>query len=260
MTKLACFVGMGFALVGCAGDADDTKISDQNLVERRIGLRFTETITGTFYENDRDATPAHLFAKEREGGGVELAITVEANAPDLDGLIDEPEHEVALTGTVTIGSLRGERVVAPTRGTLRVLAVDPSTQIHEFRYEVTFLQRNVRYRVLGKKYALDDGTEKIDPFFDREVLRPLRGTALGDAYTDTTTVYATVYDERSGASVGSGLMRFETLQSPEAVMSALAFLRSFDVTGTDDPLEKARGLLAFERFVFGELVRIYGPF
>jgi hypothetical protein len=257
MTKLACLVGMGFALAGCSGDAVSTKSSD--LVERRIGLRFTETLKGTFYENDPDATPAHLFAKERQGGGVELAITVDANAPDLDALIEEPAHEAELTGGVTIGSLRGERVVAPTRGTLRLLAVEPSTQIHEFRYEVTFAHRNVRYRVLGKKYVLADGTESIDPLFDRELLRPLRGTALGDAYTDTTTVYATVRDDRSGASVGSGLMRFETVQSPEAVMSALAFLRSFDVTGTDDPLEKAHALFAFKHFVFGELARIYGP-
>jgi hypothetical protein len=275
LKKLSCLVGLiAFALgTGCSGEGAaesqelPTSVSEQEITlpacrdgRACLGLKFAETLKGKFYENDPDATPAHLFAREREGGGVDFGMALEANAADLKKLIEQPEHQADLKGTVTIGSLRGDLVVAPTDpgGTLRILAVNPSTQVHEFRYEVTFTHRNERYRLLGTKYVLKDSTEQIDPLFDREGLRLLRGTWVGDAYTDTTTIYATL--QKGGASVGSGLMRFQTVQSPAAVLSALKFFTSFKVTGAREPGQQALGLIAFHEMVLGEIIRIYEPF
>ena len=71
-----------------------------------------------------------------------------------------------------------------------------------------------------------------------------------EVIADYTTLYGRVYglegEERRQA--GAAYLKFRTFEDLAAAGNLIDFLRSFQVTGTDDPLLRTQGLLRFLAF------------
>ena len=83
-----------------------------------------------------------------------------------------------------------------------------------------------------------------------------------EVLADYTTLFCRVYarqGQKRGAQLGSALMKFRTFEDFAAVGNLAGFLRSFRVTGTDNPLLQAQGQMRFLAFT-GQFVQTeYDP-
>jgi len=76
---------------------------------------------------------------------------------------------------------------------------------------------------------------------------------------DYTTLYCRLSEVASGKEMGGALLKFKTFESPEAAGSFANFLKSFRVTGTDNPVLKAEGVARFLAFTNQFILREYDP-
>src|SRR5207302_3672532 len=74
---------------------------------------------------------------------------------------------------------------------------------------------------------------------------------------DYTTAYCHLTETVSGKELGTGLLKFKTFESLEAVGSFASFLQSFQVTGTDNPILKAQAQLRFLAFTNQFVIQEY---
>jgi hypothetical protein len=97
------------------------------------------------------------------------------------------------------------------------------------------------YLLAGRKYLQKDG-------------RDLREIAH-----DFTTCYGHLTEVATGRELGSALLRFRTFEDPDAVRSLADYLKSFRVTGTDNPFVQAQGPLRFMALTNQFVAREYDP-
>jgi hypothetical protein len=74
---------------------------------------------------------------------------------------------------------------------------------------------------------------------------------------DYTTLYYSVTENNSHA--GAGVLKFRTFENLAAVGNLAGFLRSFTVTGTDDPVIRLRAQMRFLAFTAEFVMREYDP-
>lgn len=207
-----------------------------------LGMKFEEEMVGWFSEGSSD--PAG--AKPAEAVGCRFNVTMTVR--DLNEFIDGAEHEASLSGTISFDRLAGSGPVTyqvdARHSLFNYLRINPETGEAEMRYHIEFRTDAGReYTLEGRKYMQkDDGGG-------------LRG--IQEVLEDYTTLFCHVYERQGrqqGAAIGAALLKFRTFEDIAAVGNLTGFLRSFRVTGTDNPVLQAQGQMRFLAFT-GQFVQ-----
>jgi len=200
-----------------------------------LGMTFDEEMEGWFAAGQAEA------GVERPEGAVDCGFRLRMTVRDLNEFIEGPAHEARARGSIRFGDLDGRGPVTcavdEQRSWFQYLSVNRETGEAEIRYCLEFTtDTGARYALDGRKYMQKDRHAGADTA--REVI------------ADYTTLYGRVYglegEERRQA--GAAYLKFRTFEDLAAAGNLIDFLRSFQVTGTDDPLLRTQGLLRFLAF------------
>jgi cholesterol oxidase len=188
----------------------------------KIGLRFTETMIGTYFEGDQ------------KDNGSPIRFTVTVISDDLDALIANPKHEARMVGTLTCGALSSQPLTV-IDGRFNLFVVD----------EDSVERRNMNYRMTletidGNRFYLTG--QKI-----------ITRSSLLELWTQTNTLYAEIRD--SDAAGAPAIGRATLIITPE---NFLKQQRTIEVTNAPDVETRLAWTLKFGRFFAGVLYREYG--
>jgi cholesterol oxidase len=220
-----------------------------------LGMTFDEEMTGHYFPgfapqqgNDGDAEiEARASGPEaKQPCSFQARMTVR----DLNEFFESPEHEAAIQGTIDFGDFGGQGPatfeINQRKSRFNYLRINPATGEAEMLYNIYFRDSAQKeYLFYGRKYMRKNGPGGI--------------TGISEVLQDYTTLYCRVSEAASGTVLGSGLLKFRTFEDLDAAGSFAAFLSSFQVTGTDNALLKARGLLRFMALTNRFVMREYDP-
>ncbi len=223
-----------------------------------VGMTFDEEMDG-YYFPGLQLPPgragdlqidARIPATGVPPGATKFGFQARVTVRDLNEFIENPQHEAGLNGTLHFGDWlgRGEAtfVVDSRKSVFSYLRINPLTQEAEMNYEYYFSDSDQKeYRLFGRKYMQKDERGGIAGL--QEILR------------DYTTLYCHLTEVATGKELGTGQLKFRTLESLEAFGSLLAFTFSFKVTGTDNPLLKAQAQLRYMALTSQFILREYDP-
>jgi cholesterol oxidase len=196
----------------------------------RIGLRFTETMKGTYHVGD--AKPDGQTDDATEGTPISFTVTVVSD--DLADMLSNRQHEARMIGTLTCNALSSQPMTV-SDGIFNLFVVD----------ETNVERRNMNYRmtldtVEGKHFYLTG--QKI-----------ITHTSLLELWTQTNTLYATI---RASAADDAPVIGHATLViTPE---NFLKQQRTIEVTNAPDLETRLAWTLRFGRFFAGVLYTEYG--
>ncbi|HEY3596193.1 MAG TPA: alpha/beta fold hydrolase [Paraburkholderia sp.] len=191
----------------------------------KIGLRFTETMIGTY-------TPAQAGAGAEQSAPMRFTATVESN--DLDDMLTNPQHTARMVGTLTCAALSPEPLMI-VDGRFNLFVVD----------ETHVERRNMNYRMTleatgGKRYFL----------FGQKIITR---SSLLDLWEQTNTLYAEV---RASEAPDAPLIGRATLViTPE---NFLKQQRTIEVTNAPDLETRLKWTMRFGQFFAGVLFTEYG--
>ena len=198
----------------------------------RLGLQFTETMTGSLSTTVTDDSARAAGHGDRDGSPCELTLTVTSR--DLAELLTDSRHPATLVGTVSAKTLSDAPLMV-SDGEVNLLVRDPDrVNTRTMRYRMTLTARD------GTRYAF-------------EGVKLIRDAPGGDVWQDTTTLYVTVRagDGDRGPVVAQGILRIR----PEDFAKQMTTLR---VTNATSPAERLGALADFGRFFAGALYDVYG--
>jgi cholesterol oxidase len=197
----------------------------------RLGIEFTERMAGFVSLAEKDDYAAGAARGKQEDSSLAFTLTIVSD--DLDRMLTLPEHEAKMAGTVEAPTLSKD-AIAVTEGVFNLFVDDPD------RIET----RQMRYRM---KLTTDEGRHYY--FTGFKVIRDDPGM---DVWSDTTTLYVTLYDGDSDRSpiLGKGILRIR----PEDFMRQLTTMR---VTNAKDVAERLEATARFGKFFSDVLYRTY---
>ena len=227
-----------------------------------LGMTFDEQMVGWFFEGvstsaegrTGDIGMANLIpASGDPQGGAACSFQVRMTIRDLNEFVDGAEHEAGMQGAITFGRLQGDDSVTCTldsqKSLFNYLRVNPATGEAEMRYHLVFQTKSNRNFVFeGRKYMQKDESNGI--------------RAIQEVLQDYTTLFCHVYERGADASlkeVGIAYLKFRTFENLAAIGSLTEFLRSFKVTGSNDPLLQLAGQMRFLAFTGQFVQREYDP-
>lgn len=196
------------------------------------GIKFTETMRGhlsTSVLNDYAAAEARGIAD-----GTILEFTVTVSSDNLDDMLQNPNHEARLDGSITCPALSAAALTV-SHGVFRLLVVDPARAN----------ARQMFYRMTG---VAADGTQyRVDGF------KEIENDARLEIWQDTTTLFVTVTRLNGGGEtvVGKGILHI-------LPADFLHQITTMEVTGAATPLDALKGLAQFGLFFAGALFDTYG--
>lgn len=198
---------------------------------RKLGVRFTERMTGAFSTRVTDDFDAAADAGRDDESKLTFVLTVIAD--DLDLLLEDPSHQARLVGTVSAPVLSDEPLTV-RNGDFGLFVEDPADpEARRMTYRMELASRS------GDTF-----------FFDGYKL--IRDDALIDQWADTTTLFVTVRREgESGPVVGRGILRIR----PQDFMKQMT---TMDVTGATGPREELAALGRFGGYFTESLRDVYG--
>lgn len=214
------------------------------------GLVFDEEMKGHYFPG---FTPPAGRAGDQQieaklpADGKECSMEMRITARDLNEFIESAEHEARIDGTIRFCDFDGQpgQMICTINGSksyFNYLRVNPATQEAEMLYRVYFFAGVGReYLFSGRKYLQKDGRDV------REILR------------DFTTFYGHLTEVSTGRELGSALLKFRTFEDADAVRSFADYLKSFRVTGTENPFVQAQGQLRFLALTNQFVAREYDP-
>jgi cholesterol oxidase len=189
----------------------------------KIGLRFTETMKGTYVPAGE---PAEL--------GLPMSFTLTVESADLEDMLGNPQHEARMVGTLTCAALSPEPLMI-SNGRFNLFVVD----------EAHVERRNMNYRM-----DLDSTDGKRYYLFGQKIITR---SSLLDLWTQTNTLYAEV---RESEAVDAPLLGKATLIiTPE---NFLKQSRTIEVTNTPDLETRLKWTKKFGEFFAGVLFTEYG--
>ncbi|MFP3558290.1 alpha/beta fold hydrolase [Paraburkholderia sp. SIMBA_049] len=196
----------------------------------KIGLRFTETMIGTYFVGD--AKPAGQRDDPAEGTPISFTVTVVSD--DLDDMLANPQHQAHMIGTLTCTALSPQPMTV-NDGIFNLFVVD----------ETNVERRNMNYRMTldtvdGKHFYLTG--QKI-----------ITHTSLTELWTQTNTLYAKIRE--SDADDAPVIGHATLIITPE---NFLKQQRTIEVTNTPDIETRLAYTLKFGRFFAGVLYTEYG--
>jgi hypothetical protein len=244
--------GMYYVLTRSAGGVLPTNTLLQPFLNARmpdgVGMTFDEEMVGWYMAG------AEIPQKdEKPDGATTCSFKLRLTVRDLNEFIEGAAHEAQADGMLQFGSFDGFSPaiirIDPKRSTFQYLTVNPETREAEMRYNLYYRGLDGRlFRLLGRKFMQKD--------------RPAGKDALTEVLEDYTTLFYSVGEQNtdgSWKSLGAGVLRFRTFEDLPAVGNLAGFLRSFNVTGTDDPLLRIQGQMRFLAFTAQFVQREYDP-
>lgn len=199
-----------------------------------VGIRFTETMRGHWSRTVLDD-----YEKAEDDGKQKkqkLEFTVTVSTADLDAMLADPTHPARLDGSINCPELSPQPIEV-TAGTFNLLSTDP-TRVNA---------RQMIYRMTGR--AADGTQYRLDGF------KLIQDDRKLEVWADTTTLFVTLTREGPGAgaesTIGKGIVHI-------LPADFLKQMTTMQVTGTTNPLEQLKGLVAFGKFFAGAVFDTYG--
>jgi hypothetical protein len=194
-----------------------------------VSLTFQETMTGGFALGAGDPADGH---SEGELGGSTLTMRCTVDIADIDGFVDDPEHQAKLHAILDITALG--TAIAAHQGTLHVF--QPSSHepgVKLLRYRLPFVFGEQPYFLEGKKFIR-------------------HGSSPRDLWDQMRTLYTRLHagEDAHGPVAGAGILSID-------VQQILDLGASMRVTGTRSPVRKAEAMTRFGKLVLGELWDAY---
>lgn len=195
------------------------------------GVRFTESMKGYFSTKETQEFQAGFDRGESENSPFQFILTITAD--DANRLVDDPQHEAKMIGTVQAPAL-SKHPLTVTNGLFNLFVENPD--------EIGTL--NMVYRMV----LTGDGDTRYF-FHGYKIVRDDTGP---DLWSDTTTLYITVYEgtDDTGAVVGKGILHI----TPGDFAKQLTTMKAVHAPS------KLAGLKALARFgalFAGDLVSTY---
>jgi cholesterol oxidase len=191
---------------------------------QKIGLRFTETMVGTYEASEPAGAPV--------SAPISFTLTVESG--DLEEMLANPQHAARTVGTLTCAALSSQALTIAD-GTFNLFVVD----------KANVGRRNMNYAmtlesVEGPRYFLTG--QKI-----------ITRSSLLELWSQTNTVYAQI---RASDAPGAPMIGKATLiVTPE---NFLRQMRTIEVTHAPDLETRLQWTLKFGQFFAGVLFTEYG--
>lgn len=204
----------------------------QAAAPEKLGIQFTETMKGYFSTKVKDDYRRGEQQGRADGSPLEFTLTIASE--DLDQMLADQMHEGKIVGTVTAPALSGQPLTV-TGGTFNLFVVDPSqVATRRMWYKMRMVADD------GKAYYFE-GFKLIhdDPGFD--------------VWSDTTTLYITVFDGENNQSpiLGRGVL----IIRPQDFLRQMTTMQVKNARGAAERLEaEAR----FGRLFMGVLLQTYG--
>jgi cholesterol oxidase len=215
-----------------------------------ITLTFDETMVGWYFPGvftsaagrAGDLEIAARISQDGDPpGAVSCSFTIRLTARDVNEFVDGSAHEARAKGTISFGAFAELEDVTfnlnERTSSFNYLRVNEVTREAEMRYHLTFETPDGRsFLFEGCKYMQKDSP--AGPRGAQEVL------------DDYTTLYCHVYDltEEEPREIGTAFLKFRTFEDLAAVGNFAGFLRSFQITGTSDPLIQLQARMRFLAF------------
>ena len=226
-----------------------------------LGMTFDEQLVGWYFEGAHTAVPGRAGDLAIAGripssgtpkGGASCVFQGRMTVGDINEFVDGFAHQAGIKGSIQFGALQGTTggtfAIDEQASSFNYLIVNASTGEAEMRYHVEFkTEAGKRYVLEGRKYMQRTGAGGID--------------AIRELLLNYTTLYCHVF-QREGdtlTEIGTALLKFRTFEDLAAVGSLAAFLGSFNVTGTNDPILRLQGQMRFLAFTAQFVQREYDP-
>ncbi|MCC6858342.1 MAG: GMC family oxidoreductase [Bryobacterales bacterium] len=212
-----------------------------------LGMTFDEEMVGCYAEGASEPPSA-----VDQPGAVPCSFRARMTIRDVNEFIDGFEHEAGMEGSIAFGKLLGEGParfpIDPRNSSFRYLRVNPATGEAEMNYRIAFRSPDGREFLLeGNKYMQKSGGAGA--------------RAVRDLLGDYTTLYCRLLEVSHGdrKGIGTAYLRFRTFEDLAATANLAGFLRSFQVTGTSDPLLRLQAQMRFLAFTGQFVQREYDP-
>ncbi|MEX0790797.1 MAG: hypothetical protein WD178_08500, partial [Actinomycetota bacterium] len=197
-----------------------------------VGVQFTESMKGYFSPADAGDYQAGFDRGEAAGSTFEFVLTVISD--DIDRLLETPEHEAAMVGTVRAPKLSADPLTV-TEGRFNLFVdTDAGPVTKKMLYNMVMsTEEGRRYRFSGFKMVRDD------PGFD--------------LWSDTTTLYVTVYDgvPEDSAVLGTGILKI----LPDDFARQMTTMHA---NGNKGVIEGFGAIAKFGKAFAGDLLEVYG--
>lgn len=197
-----------------------------------LGIEFTETMRGYFSTEDKDDFEIGMKLGKEKDSKLEFTLTVSSD--NLDEMLSSNEHKAKLNGTVLAPALSDD-LLTVSDGVFQ-LFVDDKTSVET---------KKMNYRM---KMVTKAGDNYF--FYGYKTIHNDPGM---DLWSDTTTLYVTLYEGESEEApvLGKGILKI----LPKDFMKQMT---TIEATGVEDPVEKLKGIAKFGRFFAGVLYEVYG--
>lgn len=201
-------------------------------VVQKVGIEFTETMSGHFSTSVKDDYQRGAKQGEKENSPFTFTLTIVSE--DVEATISDPQHQAHMMGTVIAPTL-SPRPLTVNEGKFSLFVVDPTEPA----------TRRMWYKM---PLTADDGHVY---FF--EGFKLIRDHPLTDVWADTTTLYITVFDgtDSSAPVLGKGIL----IIRPQDFLRQLSTMRAINTPSLQQRME-AEGI--FARFFLGVLAQKYG--
>lgn len=198
----------------------------------QLGVQFTETMKGYFSTTVTEDFEVAAEQGKRNDSKFEFTLTIISD--DLDRMLTDPDHKARMIGSVNAPALSAAPLVV-TEGVFNLFTEDPEqigTRQMKYRMKMTSEE--------GRAYCFDG-------------FKVIRDDPGSDLWSDTTTLYITVYDGDSGDSpvFGKGILKI----APEDFMRQMTTVQ---VTNADNLTERLKAIARFGSFFGGALFETYG--
>ena len=186
----------------------------------RLGLRFTETMRGTFTTEQNGEAP--------------MSFTLTIASDDLDAMLQDETHVAAMMGTVTCATL-STHPLSVTGGQFNLFVDDPARVDHRL-----MVYRMVLHAIEGRDFYFHG-------------VKTITDAPAIDAWAQTTTLAVTVYagSDEHGPVVGTGTLHI-------APLDFLTQLRTIEVTNAPDVASRLEGIAKFGKSFAGVMWDSYG--
>lgn len=151
----------------------------QEAVPQKLGVQFTETMTGYFSKGEQDDYEVGYDKGKNDDSPFEFTMTIQSE--DIDTFVNDKKHEALMIGTMLAPTLSDYPLMAQN-STFNLFVEDENNpELKKMLYKAEL------YSVEGKTYFFE-GFKAVEN--DKGV----------DVWTDTTTLFITIYDGDSNAS------------------------------------------------------------
>jgi cholesterol oxidase len=225
-----------------------------------VGMTFDEKMDGWYFPGQTTPAPGRegdltigtrIPATGNPAGGAAADFSARMTIRDVNEFVDGYEHEAQLSGSIhfaqfeNLGDATFQMDASASR--FHYLRLNPATREAEMEYHIEFLaQDGRRFALDGVKYMQKDSGQN----------------AIADLLQDYTTLYCHVHQifaDGATRETGTAYLKFRTFESLHATASFAAFLASFQVTGTDDPVVQFQARMRFLAFTGQFVEREYDP-